>query len=55
MGETVIQCHGLQLQQEEAEETDEHHKIFVEQVEDEYYVQIHVFSWSLGAKEGISN
>lgn len=40
MGETVIQCHGLQLQQEEAEETDEHHKIFVEQVEDEYYVQI---------------
>lgn len=38
MGETVIQCHGLQLQQEEAEETDEHHKIFVEQVEDEYYV-----------------
>lgn len=40
MGETVIQCHGLQLQQEEAEETDEHHKIFIEQVEDEYYVQI---------------
>ena len=40
MGETVIQCHGLQLQQEEAEETDEHHKIFLEQVEDEYYVQI---------------
>ena len=40
MGEIVIQCHGLQLQQEEAEETDEHHKIFVEQVEDEYYVQI---------------
>ena len=33
MGETVIQCHGLQLQQEEAEETDEHHKIFVEQDE----------------------
>ena len=30
MGETVIQCHGLQLQQEEAEETDEHHKIFVD-------------------------
>ena len=30
----------MQLQQEEAEETDEHHKIFVEQVEDEYYVQI---------------
>lgn len=40
MGETVIQCHGLQLQPEEAEETDENHKIFIEQVEDEYYVQI---------------
>ena len=40
MGETVIQCHGVQLQPEEAEETDEHHKIFVEQVEDEYYVQV---------------
>ena len=36
MGETVIQCHGLQLQPEEAEETDENHKIFTEQVEDEY-------------------
>ena len=40
MGETVIQCHGLQLHPEEAEETDENHKIFIEQVEDEYYVQI---------------
>lgn len=40
MGETVIQCHGLQLQPEEVEETDENHKIFIEQVEDEYYVQI---------------
>ena len=40
MGETVIQCHGLQLQPEESEETDENHKIFIEQVEDEYYVQI---------------
>lgn len=40
MGETVIQCHGLQLQPEEAEETDKNHKIFIEQVEDEYYVQI---------------
>ena len=39
MGETVIQCHGLQLQPEEAEETDENHKIFTEQVE-EYYVQV---------------
>ncbi|MFR2492030.1 MAG: helix-turn-helix domain-containing protein [Coprococcus comes] len=40
MEETVIQCHGLQLQPEEAEETDENHKIFTEQVEDEYYVQV---------------
>lgn len=40
MGETVIQCHGLQLQPEESEETDENHKIFIEQVEDEYYAQI---------------
>lgn len=40
MGETVIQCHGIQLQSQEAEKTDEDHKIFVEQVEDEYYVQI---------------
>lgn len=36
----MIQCHGLQLQPEEAEETDENHKIFTEQVDDEYYVQV---------------
>ena len=40
MGEAVIHCHGVQLQPEEAEETDEEHKIFVERVEDEYYVRI---------------
>lgn len=40
MGEAVIQCHGIQLKPEEAEETDEEHKIFLERVEDEYYVQI---------------
>lgn len=40
MGEAVIQCHGVLLQPEEAEETDEEHKIFIERVEDEYYVQI---------------
>lgn len=40
MGEAVIQCHGVQLQPEEAEETDEEHKIFVERIEDEYYVRI---------------
>ena len=40
MGEAVIQCHGIQLKSEEAEETDEEHKIFVERVEDEYFVRI---------------
>ena len=40
MGEAVIQCHGIQLKPEEAEQTDEEHKIFLERVEDEYYVQI---------------
>ena len=40
MGEAVIHCHGVLLQPTEAEETDEDHKIFVERVEDEYYVCI---------------
>lgn len=40
MGEAVIQCHGIQLKSEGAEETDEEHKIFVERVEDEYFVRI---------------
>lgn len=40
MGETVIQCHGIQLTPETAEESDENHIIFVERVEDEYYVRI---------------
>ena len=40
MGEAVIHCHGVLLQPEEAEKTDEEHKIFIERVEDEYYVQI---------------
>ena len=34
MGESVIQCHGIQLRSEEAEETDEDHKIFLERVAD---------------------
>lgn len=47
MGEAVIQCHGIQLKSEEAEKTDEEHKIFVERVDDEYYVQIeHVMTKS---------
>ena len=40
MGEAVINCHGILLTPANAEETDEHHKIFIERVEDEYYVQI---------------
>lgn len=40
MGEAVIHCHGVLLQPEEDEETDEDHKIFVERVEDEYYVRV---------------
>ena len=40
MGEAVVYCHGVLLQPEEEEETDEDHKIFVERVEDEYFVRI---------------
>lgn len=40
MGEAVIQCHGLILTPCQAEETDEKHKVFVERVEDEYYVRV---------------
>ncbi len=40
MGEAVMYCHGVQLMKEEAEITDENHKIFIECVEDEYYVRI---------------
>lgn len=40
MGEAVITCHGVQLTPAQAEETDEHHQIFIEGVEDEYYVRI---------------
>ena len=40
MGEAVMHCHGIQLTPCQAEETDEHHMIFIERVEDEYFVQI---------------
>jgi len=40
MGESVIQCHGILLTPCQAEETDENHMIFIERVEDEYYVRI---------------
>ena len=40
MGEAVINCHGAQLIPLECEETDENHMIFIEKIEDEYYVRI---------------
>ena len=39
-GEAVVYCHGMQLLPEQAEESDERHKIFIEGTEDEYYVRI---------------
>jgi len=40
MGEAVIHCHGIQLTPAQPEETDENHMIFIEGVEDEYYVRV---------------
>ena len=40
MGEAVVQCHGILLTPCQAENTDENHMIFVERVEDEYYIRI---------------
>ncbi|MCR5119843.1 MAG: helix-turn-helix domain-containing protein [Lachnospiraceae bacterium] len=40
MGEAAIHCHGIRLMPLEAEPTDEEHMIFIERVEDEYYVRI---------------
>ena len=40
MGEAVIHCHGIQLLPVEDEPSDEKHMIFIERVEDEYYVRI---------------
>ena len=40
MGELSLSCHGIQLMPECAELSDENHKIFIERIEDEYYVQI---------------
>ena len=52
MGEAVIHCHGVLLAPCHPEETDENHKIFIERVEDDYYIQIehdmtkkHYISW----------
>ncbi len=40
MGEAVIHCHGILLTPCQPEEIDENHRIFIERVEDEYYVHI---------------
>lgn len=40
MGEAVINCHGVLLKPVVAEQSDENHKIFIERVEDEYYVRV---------------
>ena len=40
MGEAVLHCHGIMLTPCQPEETDEHHMIFIERVEDEYFVRI---------------
>ena len=40
MGEAAITCHGVLLQPETPEESDEQHKISIERVEDEYYVRV---------------
>ena len=40
MGEAAIHCHGILLTPLIAEATDEHHMIFIDRVEDEYYVRI---------------
>lgn len=40
MGEAAIHCHGILLTPLEAEPADERHRLFIERVEDEYYVRI---------------
>ena len=40
MGEAVIQCHGIMLKPCQAEETDESHMVFIERMEDEYYIRV---------------
>ena len=40
MGEAAIHCHGILLTPLEAEPADERHRLFIERVEDEFYVRI---------------
>ncbi len=41
MGEAVIHCHGILLTPCQSDESDEKHRIIVEQIEDEYFVHVH--------------
>lgn len=40
VGELAVSCHGVQLQSEIAEEADDKHRVSVQQIEDELYVQV---------------
>ena len=40
MGAAAINCHGILLTPAQPEETDEMHRIVLEKVEDEYYIEI---------------
>ena len=40
MGEAVIHCHGILLAPCQEEEADEEHNVFIEKVEDEYFVHM---------------
>lgn len=40
MGEASISCHGILLTPAQAESPDEQHKVFIECIEDEYFVRI---------------
>lgn len=40
MGEASVTCHGCTLTPLKAKETDERHMIFIEKIEDDYYIQI---------------
>ena len=40
VGNTVISCCGINLPPLEAEDTDDHHQITIEKVEDEYFVTV---------------
>ena len=39
-GEAVIQCHGIMLKPCHAEKADENHRVFIERIEDEYYIRV---------------